>query len=149
MERIVERLVEVIKYVDVEKPVLTTRTDIVEKIVEKPVYIERVVEVEKIVEKLVPVEKIIEVEKIVEVPTYHDKIKQVEKIIEIPIEIIKIEQIERIVEVEKIVEKLIKEENCDCLTGVKFINVWNKLFHIEGIGGTECMTEDEFVGLIT
>ena len=52
---------------------------------------------------------------------------------------------------EKIVEiiKEIKEEDCNCLTGVKFINVWNKLFHIEGNGGTECMTEDEFVGLIS
>ena len=54
-------------------------------------------------------------------------------------------------EVEKIVE-IIKEmdaEDCNCLTGVKFINIWNRLFHIEGVGGTECMTEDEFVQLIS
>jgi hypothetical protein len=74
----------------------------------------------------------------------------VEKKIEVPIEIIKIQTVEKIVEVIKEVEKIIvkEEENCDCLTGVKFINAWNKLFKINGNVGSDCITEKQFISIV-
>lgn len=41
-----------------------------------------------------------------------------------------------------------EEVNCDCLTGVKFINTWNKLFRINGSVGSDCITEKQFISII-
>ena len=67
-----------------------------------------------------------------------------------PIEVIKIQEVEKIVEVIKEVEKIIvkEEENCDCLTGVRFINAWNKLFKINGNVGSDCISEKQFISII-
>ena len=61
----------------------------------------------------------------------------------------KLVEVEKIVEVIKEIEVVREEENCDCLTGVRFIDVWNKLFHLEGVASAECMTEEEFVSLVS
>ena len=63
---ITERIVEVVKFIEVEK------------IVEVPV--DRVVEIERIVE--VPVDRVVEIERIVEVPV--EVIREVERIVEVP-----------------------------------------------------------------
>ena len=65
-----------------------------------------------------------------------------------PIEVIKVQEVEKIVEVFK--DRFIpaKEEDCDCLTGMRFINVWNRLFQIKGESNDECLTEDEFIHVI-
>ncbi|BGP16016.1 hypothetical protein JCM10213_005433 [Rhodosporidiobolus nylandii] len=106
--RVVERVVEVEKRVEVPIEV--------EKRVEVPVEVIR--EVERIVEREVPVERIVEreVEKRVEVPV--EVLKEVEKRVEVPVEVIK--EIERIVEreipvevireVERIVEREVPVE---------------------------------------
>jgi len=79
------------------------------------------------------------------------KFKEVEKIVEKPIEVIKVVEVEKIVEVIKIVEKIItrEEENCDCLTGMRFVDVWNNIFNIKGMASGECLTAPEFVTLLT
>lgn len=82
------------------------------------------VEVEKIVEKLVESTKVVEVEKIVEV------IKEVEKIVQIG-------------------GGKAAEEDCDCLTGVRFIDIWNKIFQIKGMASADCLTESQFLDLIS
>jgi len=48
--------------------------------------------------------------------------------VEVPIEVVKIQEV--IKEVEKIVYQQVggAESDCDCLTGVRFLTVWNKLF---------------------
>jgi hypothetical protein len=48
----------------------------------------------------------------------------------VPIEVVKIQEVEKIVEVIKEVEKVIikEEEDCDCLSGIKFASTWNQLF---------------------
>jgi hypothetical protein len=149
VEKIVDRPVEVIKYVEVDRPVESIRIEIIEKIIEKPVYIEKIVEIEKIKEIFVPVDRIVEVERIKEVPMSVEKIQIVERIVEIPIEVIKVQEVEKIVEVfrDRFVAKE-ESEDCDCLSGIEFIEVWNKLFHLKGVAGTECITKDEFVGLL-
>ena len=63
---ITERIVEVVKFIEVEK------------IVEVPV--DRVVEIERIIE--VPVDRVVEIERIVEVPV--EVIREVERIVEVP-----------------------------------------------------------------
>lgn len=142
VEKIVDRPVEVIKYVEVDRLVETVRTEIVEKIIEKPVYKEKIVEIEKIKEIFVPVEKIIEVERIKEVPMAIEKLQVVERVVEVPIEVIKIQEVEKIVEVfrDRFVNKEASEEDCDCITGLQFMEVWNKLFHLKGVAGTECLS---------
>ena len=58
-------------------------------------------------------------------------------------QVVKVVEVEKIVEVIKIVEKIItrEEEDCDCLTGLRFVDVWNKIFHIKGMASGECLTE--------
>ena len=34
------------------------------------------------------------------------------------------------------------DEDCDCLTGARFLAVWNKLFKLSGPSTEECITED-------
>ena len=95
VEVIVEKKVQVKKYVDVEYEVVVEKP--IEKIIEKEIEIEKIMEkeIERIVE--VPVEKIVEipVEKIVEVPV------EIEKRVEVPVEKV----IER--EVQDIIENVI------------------------------------------
>ena len=122
-------------------------------------------EVEKIVEKVVYQDRIVEVERQIEVPMINDRIVEIEKIVEKPVEVIKIEQV--IQEVEKIVyEKVFVpaagkggagkgdgasevDTDCDCLTGARFLDIWNKMFNIKGMASTECLTEEQFVTMIS
>jgi hypothetical protein len=87
----------------------------------------------------------VRIETIKEIPFEVIKYKAVDRIVEKPIEVIRTEVvekiIERIVEVEKIVYQEKEEEDCDCFTGVRFIDTWNKLFKISGNASTECLTE--------
>lgn len=79
------------------------------------------------------------------------KYKTVDRIVEKPIEVIKYEILEKIVEKIVEVDKIVyreAEENCDCLTGVRFIDTWNKLFKIRGEVGSDCITEKQFISLI-
>ena len=66
-----------------------------------------------------------------------------------PVEVIKVQEVEKIVEVfrDRFVPKE-ESEDCDCLTGIKFIEVWNKIFQLKGVSGTECLTQEEFVTLL-
>ena len=94
---------------------------------------------------------------------YNDRIVQVEKIVEVPIEVIKVQEI--IKEVDKIVYMNGgggsggkaggggagmggMDSDCDCLTGQRFLAVWNKLFKLSGTGSEECLTEEHFVNMI-
>ena len=74
-----------------------------------------------------------------------------DRIVEKPIEVIKYEIlekiVEKIVEVEKIIYKE-AEESCDCLTGVRFIDTWNKLLKIKGEVSTDCITQKQFISLV-
>jgi hypothetical protein len=82
----------------------------------------------------------------------------------VPIEVIKVQEI--IKEVEKIVYinqggKAMSagggmgmgmgglDSDCDCLTGARFLTVWNKLFKLSGAGSDECLTEEQFVNVIS
>ena len=94
----------------------------------------KIIEVPVEKEKPVEVVKWETIEKKIEVPVYVEKIKEVEVIKEV------------IKEVEKIVVK--EEENCDCLSGVRFINAWNKLFKINGNVGSDCISEKQFISII-
>lgn len=69
---------------------------------------------------------------------------------EVPIEVIKIQEVEKIVEVfkDRFVQKEASEEDCDCISGIQFMEVWNKLFHLKGVAGTECLTQDQFVEML-
>ena len=79
-----------------------------------------------------------------------ERVVKVERIVEVPIEVIKIQEV--IKEVEKIVYQGGggggAESDCDCLTGTRLINVWNKIFKLSGPGSEECITEDQFVSMI-
>jgi hypothetical protein len=152
---VTEKIVEVEKIVEkvVEKEVV--KEVVTEKIVEKPVYTDKIVEVEKIVEKPVVSEVIKEVEKIVEKVVVNEILVEVEKIIEKPIITEKVVEVEKIVEVIKEVVKTSTdhESDCDCLTAARFIDVWNNMFTMKGPhtngASNECMTEDDFVGLVS
>ena len=113
--------------------------------VDKPIIVEKLVEVEKIKEIMVPTERIVEVERIKEVPMITERIRIVEKPVEVPIEVIRIEEVEKIVYRDRFITK---EDDCECLSGIRFVDVWNKMMHIEGPASTECITEDEFVTLL-
>jgi len=80
-----------------------------------------------------------------EVPFEVIKYKAVDRIVEKPIEVIKTEVVEKIIEkfieVEKIVRVEKEEDDCDCFTGVRFIETWNKLFKIKGDVSSDCLTE--------
>lgn len=124
-----------------------------EKIVEKVVYSKEIVEVPKIVEKVVYQDKIVEVEKIKEVEVIKEVIKEIVKTVEVPVESVKVELVEKIIE--KIIYEKVAggggggaEEDCDCLTGARLINVWNKMFKISGPSTTECLTEEQFVSVL-
>lgn len=161
IEKVIEKPIEVVKIVEVERLVETVRTEIVEKIVEKPVYKTQILEVEKIVEKIVYQDKYIEVEKIKEIPMISEKVVKVDKVVEVPIEVIKIQEV--IKEVEKIVYQYggkkgskwegsgglglaggLDEESseCDCLTSARLMTIWNKLFKLNGPTTTDCLTEE-------
>ena len=90
-----------------------------------------------------PVEKTI----IQEVIKYVDRIVEMEKIrevvqrVEIPVESVKIERVreivEKIVEIEKIIEVPVgggkgggSNEDCECITEIQFVHLWNKLMKI-------------------
>ena len=156
IEKVIEKPIEVVKIVEVERLVETVRTEIVEKIVEKPVYKTQILEVEKIVEKIVYQDKYIEVEKIKEIPMISEKVVKVDKVVEVPIEVIKIQEV--IKEVEKIVYQYggkkgsgglgfaggLDEDSseCDCLTSARLMTIWNKLFKLNGPTTTDCLTEE-------
>ena len=53
----------------------------------------------------------------------------VEKPVEVPIEVIKIQEVEKIVYKDRIIYK---EDECDCLTGERFQQVWNQMFYLHG-----------------
>lgn len=74
-----------------------------------------------------------------------ERIKIVEKPVEVPIEIVRIEEVEKIVYKDRYITK---EDDCDCLSGVRFMEIWNKMFHLEGMPSKECITEEEFVSLL-
>ena len=160
VEKIIEKPIEVVQIVEVEKLVETVRTEIVEKIVEKPVYKTQIVEVPKVVEKVVYQDKYIEVEKVREVPMVSEKVVKVEKVVEVPIEVIKIQEVVK--EVEKIVYQYGgkskgtngigsggSDSECDCLTSARLMSIWNKLFKLTGPTTTDCLTEEQFVTMIS
>jgi hypothetical protein len=153
VEKIVEKPYEVVRVVEVEKIVETVRTEIVERIVEKPVEITKIKEVPVDVERIVYQDKFIEVERIVEKPMIEEKVIKIETIKEVPIEVIKI--VEVIKEVTKIVYENKggaaggEESDCGCLTGDRLQVVWNKLFKLSGPSSDTCITEEEFVGMIS
>lgn len=86
------------------------------------------------------------VDRIIEKPIEIVKVQEVKQIIEVPVEVVK--TVEVIKEVEKIVEIVKEEENCDCLTGGKFVDIWNQLFMMREVSGKECLKEKEFVAMI-
>tara|TARA_B110000285_G_C15107083_1_gene608666 strand:- start:519 stop:800 length:282 start_codon:yes stop_codon:yes gene_type:complete len=64
--------------------------------------------------------------------------------------------VEKIVEIIKEVEKYIQvgggggnDSDCDCLTGARFIDVFNKIFNIKGMASSGCLTEQQFLDLIS
>jgi hypothetical protein len=82
------------------------------------------------------------------------KFVEVEKIVEKLVESTRIVEVEKIVEVIKEVEKIVQigggnESDCDCLTGAGFINIWNRIFKIQGIAGSACLTETQFIDLVS
>lgn len=153
VEREIQVPVEVIKYVEVEKPYEVIKYQDVERVVEKIVKEKEVVEVEKIVEIPVPYEKIVEMEVVKEVLVEVEKVQTVERVIEKPIESVKIQIEEKIVEVIKEVmvqvPKEVETDDCDCLTGIKFLDIWNKLFKIRGDVSSECLTERQFIEMLS
>ncbi len=113
-ETIVTNIIEVPKEIAIEKiverPVEVIVTDIVERIVEQQIVVTDVVEqvVEKIVEKEVEVEVVVtntvEVEKLVEVP----KEVVIEKIVERPVEVVVTDVVERVVEQQVVVTDVVE-----------------------------------------
>ena len=107
------------------------------------------------VEKIVYKDKFVEVERVREVPMIQEKVVKVERIVEVPIEVIKIQEV--IKEVEKIVYQggggggggAMSDDDCGCLTGERFLSVWNKLFKLSGPSTNECITEEQFISLIS
>ena len=112
------------------------------------------------VERIVYKDKFVEIDRVREVPMIQEKVVKVERIVEVPIEVIKIQEV--IKEVEKIVYQGggggrgagggaggMSDEDCDCLTGARFLAVWNKLFKLSGPSTEECITEDQFISLIS
>lgn len=149
VEKIIERPVEIVKLVEVEKYIDRVKTEIVEKIIEKPVYCDRIVEVEKIVDRVVHQETIHEVERLKEIVVYRDRVQEVERIIEKPIMQERIVVVEKIKEVIKEVGQIIQEEDKDCLSQRRFIEIWNRMFNLKGIQTEKCLTEEQFIGLIS
>ena len=109
-------------------------------------------------ERIVYKDKFVEIDRVREVPMIQEKIIKVERIVEVPIEVIKIQEV--IKEVEKIVYLGggggrgaggggMSDEDCDCLTGARFLAVWNKLFKLSGPSTEECITEEQFISLIS
>lgn len=47
------------------------------------------------------------------------------------------------------VTKEVETDDCDCLTGVKFLDVWNKLFKIRGDVSADCLTERQFIEMVS
>ena len=93
----------------------------------------------------VPTEILVEVDRVREVPTYIEKIKLVDKPVEVPIEVIKIQEVEKVVYKDRIIYK---EDECDCLRGDRFLQIWNKMFQMQGELGKECIKEEEFIGIL-
>lgn len=102
------------------------------------------------VERIVYRDKYVEIDRVREVPMIQEKIIKVERIVEVPIEVIKIQEV--IKEVERIVYQGgggMSDEDCTCLTGARFLAVWNKLFKLSGPSTDECITEEQFISLIS
>ena len=92
-----------------------------------------------------------------------ERIITVKQIVEVPIEVIKIQEV--IKEVERIVYQSRGgngsgggggagagggyESDCDCLTSARLQSIWNKLFKLTGPTSSECLTEEQFVGMIS
>jgi len=79
----------------------------------------------------------------------------VEKRVEVPIESVKVEMFEKIIEklvevpVEKIVEVPGKDDDCECITEVKFIQLWNKMMSLKFSDvKEECLSDDKFLDLL-
>lgn len=105
------------------------------------------------VERIVYKDKFVEIDRVREVPMIQEKIVKIERIVEVPIEVIKIQEV--IKEVEKIVYQGGggggggMSDDCDCLTGARFLSVWNKLFKLSGPSTEECITEEQFISMIS
>jgi len=85
-----------------------------------------------------------------EVVVYRDRINEIERIIEKPIWREKVVEVEKIVEVIKEVDRLVKDDSDnDCMSQARFIDIWNRMFHLKGIASSQCLSEDDFVGLIS
>ena len=61
---------------------------------------------------------------------------------------------EKIIEVEKqvevIVEKIVyQEREADCMTQNRFIDIWNNMFMISGQSNNSCLTEEQFVQIVS
>ena len=54
----------------------------------------------------------------------------------------KIVVVEKIKEVIKEVGAIIQEEDKDCLSQRRFIEIWNRLFNLKGIQTEKCLTEE-------
>lgn len=59
------------------------------------------------------------------------------------VESTKVVEVEKIVEIIKEVEKIVQvgggggnDSDCDCLTGARFIDVWNRIFQIQGMANS-------------
>ena len=121
-------------------PIEKIRTQIVEREVEKIVEVVETVIVNKIIEK--PVDRIViqEVEKYIDRPV--ETIKFIDR--EIPVIRTKIEYVE--------VERLVPEgaDDCDCVTEIGFVNLWNSLMMMKSteILKSDCLTSKGFVDLI-
>jgi len=146
----------VVRYVEVEKPVETVRVVEIEKIIERPSESVKIVEIIKEVQVPVIKEVIKEVLKYIDVPVETQVIKTITQRVEIPIETVKIQTIEKIVEKLVEVEKFIeveksKDEDCDCISEVKFVQLWNKLMMINFSDNTlkeECLSDSRFIDLV-
>lgn len=161
VERDIERLVEVVKYQDiiVEKPIEITKYVEIEKPVERVVFQEVVKEVEipveRIVEKMIEVVKYVDVEKPYEVVKYVEIEKPVEKMViqevvkevEVPVVHTKVEYVDRIVE--KIVEVGTNKRD-NCISEYEFVDLWNRMHSIPMNNLSDaCLTPEKFVYLVS
>jgi hypothetical protein len=44
---------------------------------------------------------------------------------------------------------MVQEDDKDCLSQSRFIEIWNRLFNLKGIHTEKCLTEEQFIGLIS
>jgi len=62
----------------------------------------------------------------------------------------KIVEVEVVKEIIKEVEKIVYKDrgSDDCMSEDRFIQIWNKLFTVNGVGSNQCLGEGEFVNLV-